>query len=106
MNQPRHVSSARAFLTLAAIALGLSYSGRLANVRAAADGPDKAKIEADEKAIRETAEEFVKAFNKGDAKAIGAMWAPDAEYTDENGVSFSGRDAIEKEYAAMLDANK
>ena len=47
--------------------------------------------EAEEKAIRATADEFVKAFNAGDAKAIGALWAPDAEYTDESGQAFQGR---------------
>jgi uncharacterized protein (TIGR02246 family) len=104
--QLSYLARVRAILSLAALTLGLWLVGPLANVQAADGGPDKAKIEADEKTIRETAEEFAKAFNKGDAKAIGAMWAPDAEYTDENGVSFSGRDAIEKEYEAMLAANK
>ncbi len=46
--------------------------------------------EADEKAIRATADDFVKAFNAGDAKAVGALWATDAEYTDESGQSFQG----------------
>jgi uncharacterized protein (TIGR02246 family) len=55
--------------------------------------------EADEKAIRATAEAFVKAFNAADAKAIGSLWAPDAEYTDEDGQVLEGRAAIEKQYA-------
>ena len=54
---------------------------------------------ADEKAIRATAEDFLTAFNGGDAKAVGALWASDAEYTDESGRSYQGRAAIEKEYA-------
>ena len=54
---------------------------------------------ADEKAIRATAEDFLTAFNAGDAKAVGALWASDAEYTDESGKSYQGRAAIEKEYA-------
>jgi uncharacterized protein (TIGR02246 family) len=60
---------------------------------------------ADEKAIRASAEEFVAAFNKGDAKQIGAFWTPDCEYIDETGRIFKGRDAIEKEYAAFFAAN-
>ena len=44
----------------------------------------------------------MKAFNAGDAKAIGALWAPDAEYTDESGKTFQGREAIEKEYAELF----
>ena len=47
----------------------------------------KSDNEADEKAIRATAEDFVKAFNAADAKAVGALWASDAEYTDESGQS-------------------
>jgi len=59
----------------------------------------KTAAAADEAAIRATADEFVKAFNAADAKAIGALWAPDAEYTDESGQSLEGRAAIEKDYA-------
>ena len=64
-------------------------------------GATAAKIgnEADEKAIRATADDFVKAFNAADVKAVGALWATDAEYTDESGQSYQGRAAIEKEYA-------
>ena len=52
-----------------------------------------------------SAEEFVTAFNKGDAKKIGALWTTDCEYVDETGVIFRGRDAIEKEYARFFAAN-
>ncbi len=55
--------------------------------------------------FRASAEEFVAAFNKGDAKQIGAFWTPDCEYVDETGRIFKGRDAIEKEYAAFFAAN-
>ena len=58
--------------------------------------------EREEKAIRAAADEFVKAFNAADAKAIGALWAPDAEYVDESGESFQGRAAIEKLYAELF----
>jgi uncharacterized protein (TIGR02246 family) len=57
---------------------------------------------ADEKAIRASAEKFVTAFNKGDAKEIAALWTTDCEYVDETGRVFRGRDAIEKEYAAFF----
>ena len=60
---------------------------------------------AEEKAIRASAEEFLTAFNKGDAKRIGALWTIDCEYVDETGRIFRGRDAIEKEYAAFFAAN-
>ena len=67
--------------------------------KAAAPGSDRA---ADEKAIRATADDFVKACNAGDVKAVGALWAPDAEYTDESGQTYRGRPEIEKLYAAMF----
>ncbi len=81
----------------------------------AADAPEKAAAgpraataasspakEADEKAIRATADDFVKAFAAADVKAIGALWAPDAEYVDEAGESFQGRAAIELVYADLF----
>jgi uncharacterized protein (TIGR02246 family) len=62
----------------------------------------KAAASADEQAIRATAEAFVKAFDSGDAQALGALWTADADYTDENGQVYHGRAAIEKEYAELF----
>jgi uncharacterized protein (TIGR02246 family) len=62
----------------------------------------KTEMSADEKAIRATADDFVKAFNAADAKAVAALWAPDAEYTDESGQEYQGRAAIEKLYADLF----
>ena len=92
-------------------ALRFNY-GRLGSAQAAdttargvAASP-KAGSEADEKAIRQTADEFAKAFNAGDAKAVGLLWALDSEYIDESGQSFQGRAVIEKEYAAALEQHR
>jgi uncharacterized protein (TIGR02246 family) len=60
---------------------------------------------AEDKAIRATAEAFTAAFNKGDAKALAALWAPDGEYVDETGRLTRGRDAIEKLYATIFAEN-
>jgi uncharacterized protein (TIGR02246 family) len=60
---------------------------------------------ADEKAIRASADEFVAAFNKGDAKGIAVLWTPDCEYVDETGHVFRGRDSIEKQYAEFFRTN-
>lgn len=60
---------------------------------------------AEEKAIRETAEAFSAAFNKGDAKAVAALWTADCEYVDNAGRIFRGRDAIEREYATFFAAH-
>ena len=56
----------------------------------------------DEAAIRATAADYEKAFNKGDAKAVAASWAADGELVDETGRVLKGREAIEKEFAAIF----
>ncbi len=103
---------AAVFLVLAAgIALpgrnGLVSGAQAADPAAAAPAASPTPgNEADEKAIRATAEDFVKAFNAADAKAIGVLWATDAEYTDESGQSLHGRAAIEKEYADLFQEHR
>jgi uncharacterized protein (TIGR02246 family) len=75
----------------------------LMSIAAPGRAQDKAATTAtDEKAIRATADEFVKAFNAGDAKTIGAEWSTDADYTDESSQEFHGRAAIEALYAEMF----
>jgi uncharacterized protein (TIGR02246 family) len=60
---------------------------------------------ADLDAIRAESQEFVAAFNMGDAKAIAALWTEDGDYVDESGRSFAGRDAIEQAYAGFFADN-
>jgi uncharacterized protein (TIGR02246 family) len=75
-----------------------------AKVAAADDA--KAKNPAGEQdAIRQSSQAFAAAFNKGDAKAVAALWTEDGDYIDEVGRTFTGREAIEKEYAAFFAAN-
>lgn len=50
---------------------------------------------ADERAIRATADAYVKAFNAGDAKAAAAQFTDDAEYIDAQGIAYDGRKVIE-----------
>jgi len=53
----------------------------------------------DEKAIRKLDQEYVEAYNKHDAKALAAMWSPEAVYVDpETGDQAVGREEIEKEF--------
>lgn len=58
--------------------------------------------DADEKAIRENAKAFAKAFNSGDAAAVAAFWTPEGEFIDEEGTIISGRAAIEKDYTSFF----
>jgi uncharacterized protein (TIGR02246 family) len=62
--------------------------------------------EQDKAAIRKNAQAFVEAFHQGDAKAVAAFWAPDGEYTGLMGRQVKGREAIEKEFAALFAENK
>jgi uncharacterized protein (TIGR02246 family) len=52
------------------------------------------------------AQEFMAAFNKGDAKAVAAFWTPDATYVDEVGHEVKGRPAIEKLYEGVFAQQK
>ena len=76
---------------------------------AAADGASagplagaKTESATDDMAIRATADEFAKAFNAGDAKALGGLWTEDAEYTDERPARLSRSPAIEEDYASLF----
>ena len=53
-------------------------------------------------AIRAGEVAFVRAFNRGDAKAVAALWTPDGSLADDQGRLFKGRRAIEDEYAAFF----
>lgn len=60
---------------------------------------------ADLAAIRAGSHAFAAAFNKGDAKELAALWTKDGDYVDDVGRTFSGREAIEKGYAAHFASN-
>jgi uncharacterized protein (TIGR02246 family) len=55
-------------------------------------------------AIRRLADEFVAAFDRGDAKAVAAHWASDGEY-EIGGRSIKGRDAIAKVYEEFFKSH-
>jgi uncharacterized protein (TIGR02246 family) len=57
----------------------------------------------DEAAIRKAVESYVAAFNQGDAKALAALWSPEAVYTNPlNGEQVVGREAIEKQFTTIF----
>jgi len=63
-----------------------------------------AEPSAEEKAVRQTAQAFTDAFNKGDAKAVAALWATDGDYSVGRN-SVTGRDAILKLYEEFFKAH-
>ncbi len=60
----------------------------------------------EQKAIEKRAEEFIAAFNKGDAEAVAAFWTPDGDYVDMAGESLKGRKAIAAAFGKQFKANK
>ncbi len=60
-----------------------------------------------EAAIRKAVEAYVVAFNNGDAKALAALWAPEAVYTNPiSGEEVVGRASIEKQFTAIFTEAK
>ena len=75
-----------------------SISGTMLTPQSLNAEETRAPITVNESEIRECAKTFANAFNSGDAKAIAAQWTMDGDYTNEAGIEFNGREAIEKEY--------
>ena len=74
---------------------------------ASAVGAEAERQAADEAAIRKAVESYVAAFNQGDAKALAALWSPDAVYTNRaSGQQVVGRADIEKQFAALFAETK
>ena len=60
----------------------------------------------DERAIRAVANEFTRAFNAGDARAIANLYADDAELIDEYGAMIQRRAAIQNFYSSLFAERK
>src|SRR5216683_976359 len=71
---------------------------------ACADGPKLPSAE--EKALRQRAEKFVEAFNKGDVDALVEFWAEDADYIDQVGRLRKGKKAIGDAYKKLFAGKK
>lgn len=83
---------------LMVVALG-ALSGAGPGVLAADPAPNQAEI-------TKTAEAFVEAFHRGDAKAVSEMWTPDGDFVDLEGRVMKGRAAIEKDFTRLFQENK
>ena len=55
--------------------------------------------------VRKSLDEFTAAFQKGDAKVVGALFTAEGEYISDDGAAFRGRAALEKDYAAFFAKN-
>jgi uncharacterized protein (TIGR02246 family) len=57
----------------------------------------------DEEAIRQAVAAYVEAFSKADAKALAALWTPEAVYVNPvHGESVVGREAIEQQFRQIF----
>ncbi|MBI3407217.1 MAG: SgcJ/EcaC family oxidoreductase [Planctomycetes bacterium] len=83
------------FLVTPALGLGVAVEP------VAAQGSPK-----EEAAIAKSAEAFIDAFHKGNAKALAAFWTSDGDYTDQSGKNLKGRDAIEKTFTGFFSEHK
>lgn len=69
--------------------------------------PTKKKDASDRTAIQEAVKSYVAAFNARDAKKLAAHWSPEGVYTSRvNGEQVTGRDALEKDFAALFKTAK
>jgi uncharacterized protein (TIGR02246 family) len=59
----------------------------------------------DDKAIRAVDDQFVRDYNRGDSKALAALFTEDAESTEPQGERFRGRDLIERRFAETFAAS-
>ena len=60
----------------------------------------------DEKAVRAVDEAFVRDYNKGDSKALAALFTEDAEVVEADGDRYRGRDLVEQGFADTFAADK
>jgi len=57
----------------------------------------------DEQAVRKVVEQFEKAFNDHDAKAVAALFGKDAEVVNAEGHQYRGREEIEQSFSAFFE---
>ena len=72
---------------------------------ARAQAADPKSPSADEKAIRAVDDQFVRDYNRGDSKALAALFTEDAESIEPQGERFRGRDLIERRFVETFAAS-
>ncbi len=88
--------------TLAAMLASPLNAAQPETAAAAAPAEPQRDASADLSAIRATSHAFVEAFNKGNAKAVAALWTEDGDFIDEAGQTSKGRPAIADAYARFF----
>jgi uncharacterized protein (TIGR02246 family) len=88
----------QAAVALAACAIG---GGHGQPARSPEPTPQESR-DTDREAIRKTGEAFAAAFEKGDLKAVAALWTDAGEYVAEDGVNLRQRAEIEKAFTEVF----
>jgi uncharacterized protein (TIGR02246 family) len=87
--------------------LGLgALVGLVAVAVSSARAQDPPNASAEKTTLQKRAEDFVVAFNKGDADAVAAFWTPDGDYVDQAGETLKGRQAIAAAFRKQFEAVK
>jgi uncharacterized protein (TIGR02246 family) len=87
------------------VAAVVAFGGLVAAARLTA-GADEPGDRDKQDAAKERRAAFIAAYDRGDAKAVAAFWAPDAIYVDDDGREYRGRAAIEQLYEKTFAAQK
>jgi uncharacterized protein (TIGR02246 family) len=85
-----------------AVVAAVAFPGAMGFSAEAKAPPVPSKSSAAESEIRATAVAFVQAFNRGDARAVAALWTADGTAADDSGTIYKGRAAIEAQYAELF----
>jgi uncharacterized protein (TIGR02246 family) len=102
MNRTSSKTKTRAGILLAVVVIvGMAAMAILteANAKAPQDDSDVA-------AIRAAIDSYVAAYNRGDSKAVAALWSESGEWLSPSGQKFQGREAIEREMQSLFDDEK
>ncbi len=85
------------------------YAAEPADKPAAAADKDKdlddQARQADQEAVRAAVKDFIKVFEKGDAKALAALFTEEGEYISNDGATLRGRAAMEDGYSQFFKKN-
>jgi uncharacterized protein (TIGR02246 family) len=94
-------------LVFAALAGSLGFAGLVIGRPFQGETTVPKKDVSDEmKAIFALDEKYVAFYNKGDSKALAALFTEDAEVVEADGRSYQGRDLVEKAFAETFEAEK
>jgi uncharacterized protein (TIGR02246 family) len=86
--------------------MGLRQAHSQAGPKAESTDATRPAQSADEKAIRAVDDVFISNYNKGDSKALAALFTDDAEVVEPNGDRYQGRAPIEQSFADTFAAQK